>query len=70
LELFPKELCAAITLFGLLGFSKEFLAPEKERAKKEKQRQEKSEGNRVVVFLHSLLSWCVTTFVFRLMSLA
>jgi hypothetical protein len=54
-----------------LGFSKEFLAPEKERAKKEeKKREEKSEGNRVVVFLHSLLSWCVTTFVFRLMSLA
>jgi len=50
---------------------KRVLAPEKERAKKRKRREEKkSEGNRAVVFLHSLLSWCVTTFVFRLTSLA
>lgn len=50
---------------------KRVLAPEKERAKKkEKRREKKSEGNRAVVFLHSLLSWCVTTFVFRLTSLA
>jgi hypothetical protein len=34
LELFSKELCAAIPLFGLLGFSKEFLDPKKERAEK------------------------------------
>jgi len=51
---------------------KRVLAPEKERAKKKRKRREekKSEGNRAVVFLHSLLSWCVTTFVFRLTSLA
>jgi hypothetical protein len=34
-----KELYAAIPLFGLLGFSKEFLAPEKERVKKEKEKK-------------------------------
>jgi hypothetical protein len=40
---------------------KRVLAPEKERAKKRKRREEKkSEGNRAVVFLHSLLSWCVS----------
>ena len=51
---------------------KRVLAPEKERAKKKKEKrsEKKSEGNRAVVFLHSLLSWCVTTFVFRLTSLA
>jgi hypothetical protein len=51
---------------------KRVLAPEKERAKKKEreEKRKKSEGNRAVVFLHSLLSWCVTTFVFRLTSLA
>jgi hypothetical protein len=39
LELFSKELCAAIPLFGLLGFSKDFLAPEKERAKKKRRKK-------------------------------
>ena len=51
---------------------KRVLAPEKERVKKKEREEQrkKSEGNRAVVFLHSLLSWCVTTFVFRLTSLA
>jgi hypothetical protein len=60
-----QSLCLGCWVF------KRVLAPEKERAKIRKRREEKkSEGNRAVVFLHSLLSWCVTTFVFSLMSLA
>jgi hypothetical protein len=51
---------------------KRVLAPEKERAKKkEKRREEKKvKGIELLFFLHSLLSGCVTTFVFRLTSLA
>jgi hypothetical protein len=60
-----QSLCLGCWVF------KRVLAPEKERAKKKKkEKRKKSEGNRAVIFLHSLLSWCVTTFVFRLTSLA
>jgi hypothetical protein len=69
LELFRRS-CVQHTLLGLLGFSKEFLAVKKKEQKKREKEKKKSEGNRGVVFLHSLLSWCVTTFVFRLTSLA
>jgi hypothetical protein len=43
LELFSKELCAVIPLFGLFGFSKEFLAQKKKEQKKRKgeKREEK-----------------------------
>jgi hypothetical protein len=59
-----QSLCLGYWVF------KGVLAPKKEREKKREEKRKKSEGNRVVVFLHSLLSWCVTTFVFRLTSLA
>jgi hypothetical protein len=61
-----QSLCLGCWVF------KRVLAPEKERAKKKEreEKRKKSEGNRAVIFLHSLLSWCVTIFVFRLTSLA
>jgi hypothetical protein len=34
-------LCAAIPLFGLLGFSKEFLAPKKKDQKKKRRKKVK-----------------------------
>jgi hypothetical protein len=61
-----QSLCLGCWVF------KRVLAPEKERATKKRKRREekKNEGNRAIVFLHSLLSWCEITFAFSLTSLA
>jgi hypothetical protein len=58
LELF-SELCAAIPLFGLLGFSKEFLDPKKERVEKNKRRKKDKKKVKGIELLFSCIPCCL-----------
>jgi len=58
LELISKELCAAIPLFGLLGFQKSFspLKKKEQKKKKEKRREKKVKG---IELLFSCIPCCL-----------
>jgi hypothetical protein len=56
LELISKELCAAIPLFGLLGFQKSFSPRKSKKKKKEKRREKKVKG---IELLFSCIPCCL-----------